>query len=139
MRFLKRFALCSAAVGVVGALMLPASAAADTQTRVATFFSASDVVKYTVTAAAPGTLHVDTMDCCIPGDRWGSQIFRKTLNPGTSKKVCGNGSITAFSGQTSASQYVHGRVDITYCHGVDIFPAGLFVRFQHPAALTVVP
>jgi hypothetical protein len=139
MRRIRRLFLSVVVVGAVGAALLPAPAAADTQLRVGVFASATDVLKYRVTASGPGTLIVDTMDCCIPGDSWGARIFRTKPTTGTSKPACGNGSVTEFSGATHITSFVHGRVEIRYCHGVDIFPAGMTVRFRHPQALTITP
>jgi hypothetical protein len=91
-----------------------------------------------VTSDKDVRLIVDTLDCCIPGDKWGVRIFTtKEKKDGEVKKVrkvaaaCGTGSITDFSGEATAQGSQTYIVEVFYCEGVDIFPAGMEVRFQY--------
>jgi hypothetical protein len=46
-------------------------------------------------------------------------------------EACGNGSITAFSGAASAQVSGYFVVEVFYCEGTDIFPAGMDARFRY--------
>jgi hypothetical protein len=84
------------------------------------------------------TLVVDTRDCCLEGDKWGVRIFSaKEKKDGEVKKLkqvaetCGTGSVYDFSGEATATKSETYIVEVFYCEGVDIFPAGMDVRFQY--------
>jgi len=108
-----------------------------------TFNAATDTFRYTVTGAGP-YFGVETEDCCIEGDHWGVTIDSTdaggTVGPvDTSVSACGTGDVTQYKGPAAASlssgqTYV---VIVSYCSGVDIFPAGMNVKFSSPNPLTV--
>lgn len=103
------------------------------------FKDAEQVYTFSVATSDKKTkLLVDTLDCCIPGDKWGVRIFAtKEKKDGEVKKVrqvaeaCGTGSITDFSGEATATKSETYIVEVFYCEGVDIFPAGMVVRFRY--------
>lgn len=88
------------------------------------------VFTFSVETDGAGTLQVDTMDCCIPGDMWGVRVI-----PGDPcqpiQENCGNGSITEFSGLVEATGVSSAVVEVFYCQGVDLFSAGMTVRFRY--------
>jgi hypothetical protein len=102
-----------------------------------TFGDADEILVYdvTVTGTHPDTrLKVSTMDCCIAGDEWGIQLIQTGYAPqeGTPPSGCGNGSTTGFSGGRNTpigATTKTVRVILSYCRGVDIFPAGMSIRF----------
>ena len=96
-----------------------------------TFTSATSTFTFSVVKARDaGDLTVDTKDCCIVGDFW-----KVELVPGQPASVgvsaTGDGSISAFSGAATAHPWVRGTVVVSYAGGVDVFPAGMTVRFQY--------
>jgi hypothetical protein len=50
-------------------------------------------------------------------------------------QACGNGSTTEFSGEASAQVSGPFVVEVFYCAGVDVFPAGMSVRFRYENGL----
>jgi hypothetical protein len=50
-------------------------------------------------------------------------------------EACGNGSTTEFSGEASAQVSGPFVVEVFYCRGVDVFPAGMEVRFRYENGL----
>jgi hypothetical protein len=101
-----------------------------------TFTSASQVYTFTVTTSGDGDLTVDTIDCCIAGDMWGVKIDE--VGPGPQPQACGDGNIITFSGAATVTSFSSGFVDVFYCSGVDVFPAGMFVRFQYTGTSMIV-
>jgi len=110
-----------------------------------TFNAPTDTFQFIVTGTGPFFAAV-TMDCCLEGDHWGVTVDSTdaggSVGPvDTSVSGCGTGDTTHYSGPASASleagqTYV---VIVSYCSGVDTFPAGMNVRFNSPNALTVTP
>ncbi|HEX9311264.1 MAG TPA: hypothetical protein VGA30_00365 [Actinomycetota bacterium] len=110
-----------------------------------TFNAPTDTFQYTVTGAGR-YFGVKTEDCCLEGDHWGVTIDSTdaggTVGPvDTSVSGCGTGDISGYSGPAAASlsagqTYV---VIVSYCSGVDVFPAGMNVQFNSPNALTINP
>ena len=94
------------------------------------FSQANQVFVFQVTTDGTGDLLVDTLDCCIPGDQWGVRIIDTARNC-IIDEACGNGSIEEFSGEAVAPNFTAGVVEVFYCQGVDIFPAGMTVRFRY--------
>ena len=97
---------------------------------VLTFGQANEVLVFEVTTAGTGDLIVDTLDCCIEGDQWGVRIIDQVRNC-IIDEACGNGSIEEFSGEAVAPNFTAGVVEVFYCQGVDVFPAGMTVRFRY--------
>jgi hypothetical protein len=85
---------------------------------------------YVEKAQKAGDLTVDTMDCCIVGDNW-----TVTLNPDQPKNKdtsgTGDGNTSTFSGAATVHPWVRGTVTVSYDAGVDIWPAGMTVRFTY--------
>jgi hypothetical protein len=52
-------------------------------------------------------------------------------------EACGNGSTTEFSGEASAQVSGPFVVEVFYCEGVDVFPAGMSVRFRYENGLGI--
>jgi len=110
-----------------------------------TFNAPTDTFQFIVTGTGPFFAAV-TMDCCLEGDHWGVTVESTdaggTVGPvDTSASACGSGSIERHSGPaaanlTSGQTYV---VIVSYCSGVDSFPAGMDVRFNSPGPLTITP
>ena len=88
-----------------------------------------DIVK----AQKAGDLTAATLDCCIVGDCW-----RVDLNPvdpmDKDTFAVGDGNITSYSGSATVHPWVSGTVTVSYDHGTDIFPAGMWVKFNYSAA-----
>lgn len=114
-----------------------ALSAADPQERFIGLDSATDTVQFTV-AIEPGSegwyrngrLTVSTMDCCVVGDQWGVRIIKQ--NGSLMAEGVGTGAIDAFTGAASVPS-LPGKavtVEVFYVDGVDIWPAGLTVRFE---------
>ena len=91
------------------------------------------------TSASSADLLVDTMDCCIEGDEWGVRL----IDDGSDEILatsCGSGSISEFSGLATATGVTAYRVEVFYCEGVDVFAAGMTVRFRtEGGTATVTP
>ena len=94
------------------------------------FSDADDTHSFAVEKAQKaGDLTVDTLDCCIPGDLWRVDLVSSQPNAATSGT--GDGSITEFSGAATGHPWVTGVVTVSYDSGVDVFPAGMTVRFHY--------
>ena len=104
---------------------------------VLTFGQANEVFVFEVTTDGTGDLIVDTLDCCIEGDQWGVRIIDTARNC-IIDEACGNGSIEEFSGEAVAPDFTAGVVEVFYCQGVDVFPAGMTVRFRYTGNSLVV-
>lgn len=79
-----------------------------------------------------GRLTVDSMDCCISGDQWRVDIV--PIRPAAAKKGAtgiGTGSIFSFSGAAMSRPVVAACVLVSYHEGVDVWPAGMSLRFQY--------
>jgi len=110
-----------------------------------TFNAPTDTFQYLVSGNGP-YFGVETEDCCLEGDHWGVTIDSTdaggTVGPvDTSVSGCGTGDITHYTGPAAASlssgqTYV---VIVSYCSGVDVFGAGMNVKFSSPSPLTVTP
>lgn len=85
---------------------------------------------YVEKAQKAGDLTVDTRDCCIVGDNW-----TVTLNPDQPKNkdtsAIGDGNTSTFSGAATVHPWVRGTVMVSYDSGVDVWPAGMEVRFTY--------
>jgi len=110
-----------------------------------TFNAPTDTFQYTVTGAGR-YFGVKTEDCCLEGDHWGVTIDSTDADGSvgpvdTSVSGCGTGDTFGYSGPAAASlsagqTYV---VIVSYCSGVDVFPAGMNVQFNSPNSLTINP
>jgi hypothetical protein len=83
-------------------------------------------------ARGTGDLTVDTQDCCMVGDRWRVDLMPN--QPASPKKqifAIGDGNIYDFSGEATGHPWVRGNVVVSYDSGVDVFPAGMWVRFEY--------
>lgn len=95
------------------------------------FDSADQTHSFTVDKAQKaGTLTVDTLDCCISGDCW-KVTLDATQPSNQSAEGVGDGNTSTYSGAASVGPWVHGTVTVSYDHGVDVFPAGMTVRFTY--------
>lgn len=99
-----------------------------------TFWGPTDTFTFYVEKAQKaGDLTVDTRDCCIVGDNW-----TVTLNPAQPKNKdtsgTGDGNISTFSGAATVHPWVRGTVTVSYDSGVDVWPAGMEVRFTYSQA-----
>jgi len=99
-----------------------------------TFLGPTDTHSFYVEKAQKaGDLTVDTRDCCIVGDNW-----TVDLNPDQPKNKdtsgTGDGNISTFSGAATVHPWVRGTVTVSYDSGVDIWPAGMEVRFTYSQA-----
>ena len=99
------------------------------QTFVLTFNGPDDTFTFDVCKAwKAGDLTVSTMDCCVVGDCW-----RVDLNPVDplykDTYGIGDGTIDAFTGAATVHPWVRGTVTVSYDHGVDMWPAGMTVKF----------
>lgn len=102
-----------------------------------TFEGKDAVFNFAIKASGDGTLTVETMDCCIVGDKWGLKAKGK---PKAKDQACGSGSTSAFSGAVVLQKLKKGKVKLYYCSGTDIFPAGMTVRFSYTGtSFTVTP
>ena len=102
-----------------------------------TFYGPDDTHSFYVgKAQKAGDLTVDTMDCCIVGDQW-----TVDLNPDQPKNKdtsgTGDGSIglpgviESWSGAATVHPWVRGTVTVSYDSGIDMWPAGMWVRFTY--------
>jgi hypothetical protein len=89
-------------------------------------------------AQGAGQLMVDTRDCCIAGDKW--KLVVDPNLPRAAKKDAagtGDGSTTIFSGSAVTMPFVAGTVTVSFDSGVNVFPAGMSVRFAYSKATGV--
>ena len=93
------------------------------------FESSEDVKVYKVNMPAGATLTVQVRDCCIPGDIWRAEIYESY--PAMKAATEGDGSIEDWSSpaQATISSGV-AYVVIKYVEGVDVWPAGMSIRFE---------
>ena len=98
------------------------------------FNTADDTFTFTVDKAQrAGDLTVDTLDCCIAGDLW--RVDLEASQPANQSETgIGDGNTSEFSGAATGSPWVHGTVTVSYESGVDVFPAGMTVRFRYSTA-----
>ena len=100
------------------------------------FNAAGDTPTFEISKAqGAGELMVDTRDCCIAGDKW--KLVVDPNRPRAAKKDAtgtGDGNIVLFSGAAATMPFVAGAVTISYDSGVDVFPAGMEVRFVYSKA-----
>ena len=90
-------------------------------------------------ARGAGDVTIDTRDCCLPGDEWRVDLFTdEPANAASDGFGIGNGLTSSFSGATFAAPYVRGQVEVSYAGGVNVFPAGMTVRFQYSKAPGIV-
>jgi hypothetical protein len=137
---MKRLLLFAALLGAVTAMTAGSASAAPTQS--AQYFlgfnSANDTFTFDVEKLddnGAGNLTVDTMDCCIEGDHWTVSFdTAQPANPANDVSGTGNGSISVFSGAATSHPFIRGSVTVSYASGVDIFPAGMCVRFSYTKA-----
>ncbi len=105
------------------------------------FDDPSQVFRFVVTVdGKKGDLTVVTVDCCVTGDQWGVRIISK--NEKKTVEACGTGDIDTFSGAATLEKVKKGEtlVEVFYCQGVDLFPAGMTVRFRYTGeTFTVAP
>jgi hypothetical protein len=93
------------------------------------FKSASEVMVYKINLPAGATLAVQVLDCCIPGDIWRAEIYESY--PELKAATQGDGSITNWSSPAKATiSSGVAYVVVKYVKGVDIWPAGMSVRFE---------
>jgi hypothetical protein len=96
------------------------------------FYSADDVYVIDVEKAqGAGDLIVDTMDCCVPGDKWKVVVSEPNGNAAKTETGVGDGSNSEYTGAATAHPFVRGTVTVSYDSGVDIFPAGMQVRLRY--------
>lgn len=107
------------------------------------FEGPEEVQFFTANVSEPGTLVVDTKDCCLKGDHWLVTLIDQS-GGGTvgatdeATATCGNGSIREFSGQaTMRLRPGPVKILVAYCSGIDDFPAGMTVRFRYNGPMTV--
>jgi len=88
---------------------------------------------YVEKAQKAGDLTVEVQDCCIPGDNW-----TVDLNPAQPKNKdtsgTGDGNISTFSGAATVHPWVRGTVTVSYDQGIDMWPAGMWVKFTYSQA-----
>lgn len=102
------------------------------------FGSPFEAHQYTISTFSPGTVKMNTRDCCIGGDKWVSTLIDQATNAtiGLVPKVnakAGNGNTSTFTGRAklgSATNPFSGTAKglVTYGDGVDLFGAGLEVN-----------
>lgn len=94
------------------------------------FFAPGDTFVYEVTAAqGAGVLTVETLDCCIPNDLWTVQLAHARPQGNDRAEGTGDGNISTFTGSATVGGWSSGTVVVSYASGVDLFPAGMTVRF----------
>jgi hypothetical protein len=82
-------------------------------------------------AQGAGVLTVETMDCCIPGDLWVAFLSHGQPTGNDTGTGVGDGGINLFSGAASVNGWSTGTVTISYDSGVDIWGAGMTVKFTY--------
>jgi hypothetical protein len=108
-----------------------AAAAVTSATYGLVFLSPADTFTFTVEQArGAGALTVATRDCCIPGDLWQVDLSAQLPARMTAHAV-GDGSTEEYSGAATIAPFIRGTVVVSYASGVDIFPAGMCVRFSY--------
>jgi len=101
----------------------------DVVERDAGFESSEDVKVYKVNMPAGATLTVQVMDCCVPGDIWRAEIYESY--PELKASTEGDGSIEVWSPPAQATILTGtAYVVIKYVKGVDLWPAGMSIRFE---------
>jgi hypothetical protein len=90
-----------------------------------------------------GDLTVETLDYG-PDDFWG--VTLAGAQPRKSVASLGDGTSFAWSGMAMVHPWVRGEATVVYDHGVDVWPAGMWVKFaystgagMHIAPLFVLP
>jgi hypothetical protein len=130
----KRLLMAVALLGVVA--FATAGSATGASTTQAVYFLAFENADQTYTfdvvkAQGAGDLTVDTSDCCIHPDFWRATIDSALpANAANDVSGLGDGDF-GFSGAATAHPFISGAVTVSYDHGVDIFPAGMCVRFTY--------
>jgi hypothetical protein len=97
------------------------------------FYGPEDTFTFEVEKAqGAGDLTVDTWDCCIPGDHWRVDLIPKQpADAGDKVTGIGDGNTVTYSGAATSHPWVRGIVVVSYESGVDIWGAGMCVRFQY--------
>lgn len=96
-----------------------------------TFYSAGDVFTFHVEKTedtAAGILRVQTLDCCLVGDLWKSELLAEKPRFKTDTAT-GDGNTATFSGDAYVAPFNAGTVTVSYDGGTDVFPAGMTVEF----------
>lgn len=101
-----------------------------------TFSGPGDTFTFDISKAqGAGELMVDTRDCCIPGDKW--KVVVDPTRPRAAIKDAtgtGDGNTTINSGSAVTMPFVSGAVTLSYDSGVDVWPAGMMIRFVYSKA-----
>lgn len=92
------------------------------------FYSPNQVFVFSIESDGEGVIEIDTRDCCIPGDHWGIRVID---NCEVVAEMCGDGNTSTFSGLVTLENLKSAIVEVFYCSGVDIFAAGMTVRFRY--------
>jgi hypothetical protein len=111
------------------------------------FYKARDTAFFEVKVSGGQVLRVVSMDCCVQGDHWSVTLINTTGGSVVGKQDpaeanCGDGSTTKWTGpvQMAASPYLNGifKVFVSYCSGVNVFPAGMYLKFRYNGNMTVI-
>lgn len=98
-----------------------------------TFASAAATFTFLIEKAqGAGQLVVDTRDCCISGDKW-KVVVDPSLPRAANKDATGvgSGSTVLFSGSAATIPFVTGGVVVSHDSGVNVYPAGMTIRFAY--------
>lgn len=105
------------------------------------FYQAYLVQTYAVTCSGPvvRSLQVAIKDCCIPGDHWDAKAHLYDQNP-VNLNVCASGGTATYRSvvANSGGNPLRSLVTARYPHGINMFPAGVYMKFTcHPASAQI--
>jgi hypothetical protein len=105
------------------------------------FSQAYLVQSYAVTCrgASITGLQVGIKDCCMPGDHWDAKTHLYDEKP-VEAHVCASGGTTGYRTvlASSGGNPLRSIVNVRYPHGINVFPAGVYLRLTcYPSSTTI--